>query len=41
MPALSMGDRYAYIIATADTPEEAKRNAIEASKEIRFFLEPC
>ena len=41
MPALSMGDRYAYIMATADTPEEAKQYAIEASKEIRFFLEPC
>jgi biotin carboxylase len=39
-PARSMGDRYAYVIATGDTPEDAILNAIEASKEIRFYLGP-
>jgi biotin carboxylase len=39
-PALSMGDRYAFVLATADTQENAKKRAIKASKEIQFILEP-
>lgn len=39
-PPLSMGNRYGYIIATGYTIDEAKQNAINASKEIRFHLEP-
>ncbi|MGM7702368.1 ATP-grasp domain-containing protein [Pseudalkalibacillus sp. Hm43] len=39
-PPLSMGNRYGYIIATGKTIEEAKQNALNASKEIRFHLEP-
>lgn len=39
-PPMSMGDRYAYVIATGDSPQEAKQNALRASKEIQFFLEP-
>ncbi|MEH7373459.1 ATP-grasp domain-containing protein [Neobacillus drentensis] len=36
----SLGDRYAYVIASADTPEQAKEIALIASKEIKFYLEP-
>jgi len=36
----SLGDRYAYVIASADTPEQAKEIALTASKEIKFYLEP-
>ncbi|PEQ85285.1 biotin carboxylase [Bacillus sp. AFS006103] len=36
----SLGDRYAYVIATADTPDKAKEIALSASKEIKFYLEP-
>lgn len=36
----SLGDRYAYVIATADTPEQAKDIAVAALKEIKFYLEP-
>ncbi|MEH7500895.1 ATP-grasp domain-containing protein [Neobacillus drentensis] len=36
----SLGDRYAYVIAAADTPEHAKDIAVAASKEIKFYLEP-
>jgi biotin carboxylase len=39
-PPLSMGDRYAYVIASANTPNEAKRIALTAAKEIKFYLEP-
>lgn len=39
-PPLSMGDRYAYVLATGETEEEAQRNALNAAKQIRFFLEP-
>ncbi|WP_042456800.1 ATP-grasp domain-containing protein [Neobacillus dielmonensis] len=38
-PPLSMGDRYAYIIAAGSTRDEAKQIAINAAKEIRFYLE--
>lgn len=37
-PPLSMGQRYAYIIATGDSSEQAKDNAKTAAKEIEFHL---
>jgi biotin carboxylase len=37
-PPLSMGHRYAYVIARADSMEEAKRLAKEAAKEIQFHI---
>ncbi|MCG7334417.1 ATP-grasp domain-containing protein [Sporosarcina sp. ACRSM] len=39
MPALSMGHRYGYVIASGDTPEEAKTNAVNAANHIKFYLE--
>jgi biotin carboxylase len=39
-PPLSMGDRYAYVIASANTPNAAKRTALTAVREIKFYLEP-
>ncbi|EIJ80615.1 hypothetical protein PB1_09652 [Bacillus methanolicus PB1] len=39
-PPLSMGDRYAYVLASSDVKEEAKRIAKEAAKEIHFHLDP-
>jgi biotin carboxylase len=36
----SMGDRYGYVIASSNTQDEAKRIAIEAAKEITFYIEP-
>lgn len=36
----SLGNRYAYIIASADTPERAERIALKAAKEIKFYMEP-
>ncbi|WP_077211706.1 ATP-grasp domain-containing protein [Bacillus dakarensis] len=36
----SLGDRYAYVIAAADTAEQAKKYAITAAKEIKFYLDP-
>ena len=36
----SLGDRYAYVIAIGDTPEQAKEIAIIASREIKFYLDP-
>lgn len=39
-PPFSMGDRYAYVIASANTRNEAKRIALTAAKEIKFYLEP-
>lgn len=39
-PPFSMGDRYAYVIASASTPHESKRIALTAAKEIRFYMEP-
>lgn len=38
MPPLSMGHRYAYVIAEGATLAEAKNNAITATKEIKFIL---
>lgn len=37
-PPLSMGHRYAYVIAEGPTLDEAKNNAIAATKEIQFVL---
>ena len=39
-PPLSMGDRYAYVLATAKSQEEAKQLALQALKEIKFIIEP-
>lgn len=36
---LSLGSRYAYVMATGETAIEAKMNAIHAAKEIRFIME--
>lgn len=36
----SMGNRYACVVAAADSAEQAKASAIEAAQEIRFYLEP-
>ena len=38
IPPLSMGHRYAYIIATGDSLLQARRNAENAAKEITFHL---
>lgn len=35
----SLGQRYAYVLATGTTPEEAKRIAFNSAKEIRFIME--
>jgi biotin carboxylase len=40
IPPISMGQRYAYVIASGDTPEEAKKNAVNAASHIKFYLEP-
>ena len=39
-PPLSMGDRYAYVLATSEDPLKAREIAKSAAKEIKFFLEP-
>jgi biotin carboxylase len=39
-PPKSMGQRYAYVIATGDSAEQAKKNAKTAAKEIKFHLKP-
>ncbi|MBS4176695.1 ATP-grasp domain-containing protein [Lederbergia citrea] len=36
----SLGNRYAYVIASSDTQEEAERIALNAAKEIKFYIEP-
>ena len=36
----SLGDRYAYVIAAANSAEKAKSIAVEAANEIKFYLEP-
>lgn len=36
----SMGNRYACVVATSETAEQAKKNALVAAKEIKFFLIP-
>ena len=38
-PPLSMGDRYGFVLASADVEGEAERIAKEAAKEIHFNLE--
>jgi biotin carboxylase len=40
MPPISMGHRYGYVIATGDTPEEAKENAVNAASNVKFYLDP-
>lgn len=37
-PPLSMGDRYAYVIATGPSEEQAKANAKYAASQIKFHL---
>lgn len=37
-PPLSMGHRYAYVIAEGATLAEAQNNATTAAKEIKFLL---
>ncbi len=39
-PPLSMGHRYAYVIATGDSEEEAIRNSKNAASSIQFSLLP-
>lgn len=39
-PPVSMGHRYGYVMATGNTSEEAKLNAINAAQNIKFYLEP-
>jgi biotin carboxylase len=39
-PPLSMGDRYAYVLASSSDPARAKETAKKAAEEIRFYLEP-
>ena len=39
-PPLSMGHRYGYIIATGINAMDAKANAVDAAKVIKFYLEP-
>jgi biotin carboxylase len=39
-PPLSMGDRCGYILASSDNKIDAKRMAIRAARNIRFFLDP-
>lgn len=36
----SLGDRYAYVIASAESAEQARNYAFHAAKEIKFYLEP-
>ncbi|SER97756.1 ATP-grasp domain-containing protein [Psychrobacillus sp. OK032] len=36
----SMGNRYACVIAVSETAEQAEAIALEAAKEIKFYLEP-
>ena len=39
-PPLSMGDRYAYVLASSQDPLKAREIAKTAAKEIKFYLEP-
>ncbi len=39
-PPLSMGHRYAYVIATGDSEQSAKENAKFAASQIQFLLSP-
>lgn len=40
MPAVSMGQRYGYVLATGNSAEEARYNAFRATREIKFYVEP-
>ncbi|MGM0904484.1 MAG: ATP-grasp domain-containing protein [Bacillota bacterium] len=40
IPPISMGNRYACVVAAAEKAKDAKKVAIAAAKEIKFFLEP-
>jgi len=40
IPPVSMGQRYAYVIASGVTQEEARENAVNATSRIKFYLEP-
>jgi biotin carboxylase len=37
-PPLSMGNRYAYVIASGDSEDEARHNAKEAAMKIQFWM---
>ncbi|QIZ08680.1 ATP-grasp domain-containing protein [Priestia megaterium] len=39
-PPLSMGDRCGYILASSENKSEAKRIAMGAASEVRFYLDP-
>lgn len=39
-PPRSMGQRYGYVIAAADSKEHAKDLAIQAAEQIQFYLQP-
>jgi biotin carboxylase len=39
-PPLSMGDRYAYVLASGENPLKVKEIAKTAAKEIKFYIEP-
>lgn len=41
LPPVSMGNRYAFVIAIGETREEAKANAKAGAGRIRFHLAPC
>ncbi|PIC66650.1 biotin carboxylase [Sporosarcina sp. P21c] len=38
-PPISMGSRYGYVIASGETASKAKRNALHAAKNIKFYIE--
>ncbi|PIC85221.1 biotin carboxylase [Sporosarcina sp. P20a] len=38
-PPTSMGNRYGYVIASGDSASSAKRNALHAAKNIKFYIE--
>ncbi|MGI6120479.1 MAG: ATP-grasp domain-containing protein [Desulfosporosinus sp.] len=40
IPPLSMGHRYAYVIAKGDSEESARQNAKYAASQIKFWLSP-
>lgn len=40
MPAVSMGQRYGFVLATGNCAEEARVNAFRAARELKFYVEP-
>lgn len=40
MPPLSMGNRYAYVIATGGSEDEARSNAKAAAMKVQFWMHP-